>query len=443
MSWWRRAAATFTSSIPVLSRAVRRAPLSLPSAAAATLATTAAAATAFPYVSPTSAHLAHADSSATPPASSGSPSPVPHPPNKPHAPISRYAVADAVEHVLPAVVNIRRMTTPPSLRSFFTSNPSTPMEVSCGSGFILSSDGLIVTNAHVVQPLQHLTSPTTIDVDNDDHHAVLHVTLASGETYVARVVAADHATDIALVRINADRPLPVASFGASSSVRLGEFVAAVGSPLALANSVSFGIVSTLARDLSPAPAPGLTYLQLDVAINEGSSGGPVVALDGQVVGICSMKIAGGAEGIAFAIPSDFAQRAVADLLAHGYVRRPFVGLTLISVTPDLFEDIRQDVGYRPPRWLETEIRRTNCAKSVGLMVHDVAPDAPGAKAGLKPGDVVIAVNDVPTTTTSEFLAVLSAHVEEECVLRVRRGASGRTDEVTIRPDVLPPDHTRT
>lgn len=346
--------------------------------------------------------------------------------------LPRYAVADAVEKVIPSVVNIRRVLSRKKL-SLFADEPDV-IEVSCGSGFFISSEGHILTNTHVV-------SDRTSDATGDED-CFLHVTLSTGETYVAKILAADYESDIAIVKINVDSAMPVAKMGDSDRVRAGEFVVAVGSPLTLSNSCSFGIISTIQRDLAVntgESSGGLTYLQLDVAINQGSSGGPCVSLDGEVVGICSMKIAGNAEGIGFAIPIKYALKVVDDLQTHGYVRRPFVGLTLISVTPDLFEDIRRDTNYRPPRWLEAEMRTTNSSKSVGLMVHNITKGGPGDRAGLRAGDVIIAVNNLKTTTTSEFLAALNFQVHKVCELRVRRGASGKTEQVTIRPEVLRPD----
>lgn len=297
---------------------------------------------------------------------------------------------------------------------------------------IISSSGHILTNSHVVS-----------DAFSQNDASFLQVTLSNGESYVARVLATDPDSDIAIVKIKPEYELPVATLGDSDHVRPGEFVVAVGSPLTLSNSVSFGIVSTIQRDLAWSTgeaSSGLTYLQLDVAINQGSSGGPCVSLDGEVIGICSMKIAGDAEGIGFAIPIKYAQSVVDDLQTHGYVRRPFVGLTLISVTPDLFEDIRRDTNYRPPRWLEAEMRQTNSAKSVGLMVHNITKGGPGDRAGLRAGDVVVAVNDMTTTTTSEFLAALNFQVHKDCNLQVRRGSSGKIESVTIRPELLRTNH---
>lgn len=350
--------------------------------------------------------------------------------------LDRYAVADAVEKVIPTVVNIRRVISRKNLQTYLLDEPEV-VQVSCGSGFFITSEGHILTNTHVVTDRPH----RSYSAASEDPDSYLQVTLSTGETYVGRLLAADHESDIAIVKVNTDKKLPVAKLGDSDAVRPGEFVVAVGSPLTLSNSCSFGIISTIHRDLSPSTggqSGGLTYLQLDLAINQGSSGGPCVSLDGEVIGICSMKITGNAEGIGFAIPIKYAQKVVDDLQTHGYVRRPYVGLTLISVTPELFEDIRKDSNYRPPRWLEAEMRHTNSSKSIGLMVHNITKGGPGDVAGLKAGDVVVAVNDTSTTTTSEFLQALSFQVHKDCSLKIRRGASGRVETVTIRPQVLHP-----
>lgn len=412
--------------------AYRSVPARFPAGAAAAAILTA---TAVPFAfadaaaSPTPARPAPP----VPPLAKPDPSPNPaHVSSVQGSVLSRYAVADAVEKVIPSVVNIRRVVSRKKLSSFLF-DESDVVEVSCGSGFFISPDGHILTNTHVVTD-----RPFDASRDGDDD-SFLHVTLSTGDTYVARILAADYESDIAIVKVNVDSPVPVAKLGDSDAVRAGEFVVAVGSPLTLSNSCSFGIISTIQRDLAVSTGEssgGLTYLQLDVAINQGSSGGPCISLDGEVVGICSMKIAGNAEGIGFAIPIKYAQKVVEDLQTHGYVRRPFVGLTLISVTPNLFEDIRRDTNYRPPRWLEAEMRTTNSSKSVGLMVHNITKGGPGDRAGLRAGDVVVAVNNTQTTTTSEFLAALNFQVHKDCKLKVRRGASGRVEHVTIRPEVL-------
>lgn len=377
--------------------------------------------------------------------------------------LSRYAVSDVVDKVLPSVVNIRRISTPPTttFRNIFSAEEHNQQQVCIGSGFFIDSKGLIITNAHVVRGSATVPpGPFLLQGESEDKGAddILQVTLSNGDTYVGRLVAMDEASDIALIKINTGcTATPPVQFGNSDAVRPGEFVVAVGSPLTLSNSVSFGIISTIRRELhqtsspipsnnnSQSPTPtsistsphnGLSYLQLDVAINQGSSGGPCVSLDGKIIGICSMKLAGDAEGIAFAIPIHYANLVTKELLKYGYVRRPYVGMTLISITPQLFDDLLHDTSYRPPRWLESDMRTTNCAQSLGLMVHHLNQDGPGYKAGLRPGDVVTQVDGVECRSTLEFLAALSFKVDVDCTLSVRRAATGKTDKIVIRPKVL-------
>lgn len=355
--------------------------------------------------------------------------------DKPLQIMPRYAVADAVEKVIPSVVNIRRVVTRTRQgpRLFGSGDPE-PIDVSCGSGLIISPDGQILTNAHVVQDVSD-----GFYREQKGNDVSIAVTLSTGETYAATLIASDVVSDIAVIQIEARRQLPVAEFGDSDKVRAGEFVVAVGSPLSLSNSCSFGIISCIRRDLEMTigeESAGLTYLQTDLAINAGSSGGPLISLDGQVLGVCSKKIAGGVEGIGFAIPIEYAQKVVSELRQHGVVRRPFLGLALISLTPDVLSELKRDSNYRVPRWLEKELRQTNSSTAVGLMVHDVTKGGPGDKAGLKPGDVVVSVDKLPTRTTSEFLAAMSFKVQTNVEVAVRRAATGRIDTATVQPEAL-------
>ncbi len=224
--------------------------------------------------------------------------------NNAHAfPLSRNFVADVVEVVSPAVVNI------------MCSAGYHGMGASSGSGFIISSDGVIVTNAHVVAP-------------SADGKCV--VTLHNGKKRNAMIKSMDAQSDIAIIKIDdAKEPLPVASLGTSSKVRSGEFVIAIGSPMHLQNSASLGIVSATARHASEL---GLSnnrseYIQTDAAINVGNSGGPLVNLDGEVIGINTMKVKG-TDGISFAIPIDIASQIIKQLLERGKVTRPYVGLKM-------------------------------------------------------------------------------------------------------------------
>lgn len=222
-------------------------------------------------------------------------------------PITRNFVADVVETVSPAVVNI-----------ICTSNNFLGA-VSSGSGFIINSDGFIVTNAHVVAP-------------SSDGKVV--VTMKNGEKKQATIHSLDTISDIALVKLDEiDDLLPTVPFGVSSRVRSGEFVIAIGSPMHLQNSASFGIVSATVRHASEL---GLSknrseYIQTDAAINVGNSGGPLVNLDGEVIGINTMKVKD-TDGISFAIPIDIASQIISQLISTKRVVRPYVGLKLANVS---------------------------------------------------------------------------------------------------------------
>ena len=347
-------------------------------------------------------------------------------------PLLRYAVADAVEAVLPSVVHIQRVSRPEWGANIFGFQQDS-IDVSCGSGFVISADGDILTNAHVVADLGANSAKSSTK-------STLEITLSSGEKYSGRVVAVDMGSDIAVVHVDAPSQLPVAKLGDSDRVRAGEFVVAVGSPLALSNSCSFGVISSIRRDLeacdSEAPA-GLTYLQTDLAINPGSSGGPLVSLDGDVLGVCSKKIGGGVEGIGFAIPIAYAQGVVQELRTHGHVRRPFLGLALISLTPDFVSELRRDSSYRLPSWLKAELDRANASSPLGLMISEVKKGGPGDRAGLQAGDVVVSVDDCQTRTTSEFLAAMNFKVQRKVAIKLRRAATGQIYTATVLPEALP------
>lgn len=215
-------------------------------------------------------------------------------PLTPDIPLARYAVADAVEKILPSVVKIG-VSVLRDGRTLFGRGPPIEVGMSFGSGFVIdciNGDTFILTNAHVV---------SEAGLASFGEHVEITVTAAGGESFPATVVASDAVSDVAVLRIRTARPLPVVQLADPSTVRTGEFVVSVGSPLTLANSCSFGIISCIRRNLGSATGnevSGLTYFQTDLAINHGSSGGPLCDVDGKVIGVCSMKVEGGVEGIA-------------------------------------------------------------------------------------------------------------------------------------------------
>ncbi|MCU9847929.1 Do family serine endopeptidase [Defluviimonas sp. WL0024] len=225
-----------------------------------------------------------------------------------------------------------------------------------GTGFIISADGQIVTNAHVVEGADKVS-----------------VTLADGRKVDGKVVGADPATDIALVRIEDGGALPTVAFGDSTGLKVGQDVVAIGNPFGLGNSVTAGIVSALGRDINSGPFDN--YIQTDAAINKGNSGGPLFNAEGEVVGINTaiFSPSGGSVGIGFAVPSETAAKVVADLAGDGTVERGWLGVQIQPVT----EDIAAALGL---------------VKAEGVLITDVTADTPAAKAGLTRGDIVLSVN---------------------------------------------------
>ncbi|SDD60583.1 serine protease Do [Cupriavidus sp. YR651] len=225
-----------------------------------------------------------------------------------------------------------------------------------GSGFIVSSDGLILTNAHVVDNATEVT-----------------VKLTDRREFKAKVLGADPQTDIAVIRIDA-KNLPTVRLGDPSRIRVGEPVLAIGSPYGFENTVTAGIVSAKSRSL-----PDDTYvpfIQTDVAVNPGNSGGPLFNQRGEVIGINSQIYSqtGGYQGLSFAIPINVATKVQEQLVAHGKVTRGRLGIAVQEVNQALAQSF-------------------NLPKPTGALVNSVEPDSPAAKAGLKPGDVIVQLGD--------------------------------------------------
>jgi len=221
-----------------------------------------------------------------------------------------------------------------------------------GSGFIVSPDGVILTNAHVVDKADTVT-----------------VKLTDKREFTAKVVGVDKATDVAVLKIDAT-DLPTVPLGSPDTTREGEWVLAIGSPFGFENSVTAGIVSAKSRSL---PNEGyVPFIQTDVAINPGNSGGPLLNLKGEVVGINSQiySRSGGYQGISFAIPIDVAVQVKDQLLANGKVTRGRIGVGI----QDLNQGLAESFGLKSAK---------------GALVTQVEPDSPGAKAGLKSGDVIL------------------------------------------------------
>lgn len=242
---------------------------------------------------------------------------------------------------------------------------------SLGSGFIISSDGYVLTNAHVVA--------------NADE---IRVTLTDKREFKARVVGVDERSDVALLKISGNS-LPVVRIGKSADLKVGEWVLAIGSPFGFENSVTSGIVSALGRQL-PDDTSAVPFIQTDAAVNPGNSGGPLFNLAGEVVGINSQILSrsGGFMGISFAIPIDVALGISDQLKAHGKVVRSRIGITLQPLTRDL----AQSFGF---------------SRIDGALVNAVEAGGPAAKAGLRPGDIISQVDGQPVTSVADLQRLVS------------------------------------
>ena len=225
-----------------------------------------------------------------------------------------------------------------------------------GSGFVISADGYVVTNNHVVERADSIK-----------------VIMQNGDQYEAVVIGLDPKTDLALLKVTADEALPFVELGDSGSARVGEWVIAVGNPFGLGGSVTVGVVSALGRDINSGPYDD--YLQIDAPINRGNSGGPLFNNRGQVIGVNSAIYSptGGSVGIGFAIPSNMVGDIVAELKVHGKVSRGWLGVRIQPLTDELAQTLELD----EPR---------------GALVAGIELDSPAARGGVKPGDVIVGMN---------------------------------------------------
>jgi S1-C subfamily serine protease len=316
-------------------------------------------------------------------------------------------IVDAVARVGPAVVRIdtvKRLVNP--LGGLFGRGPSIQQQQGQGSGFITRSDGVILTNAHVVEGANEVT-----------------VTLPDGRSFSGKVLGSDPLTDVAVVKVVASR-LPVAPLGDSAKVRPGEWAIAIGNPLGLDNTVTAGIISAIQRTNAVGEGQRVPYIQTDAAVNPGNSGGPLINDRGQVIGInTAIRQAPGA-GLSFAVPINVARQIAGQILARGFASHPYIGVRLQTLTPQLAREINATTS-------ECRLPEVN-----GVVVVDVMDGSPAAKAGLKSCDLIEAVGGRAVRNPSEVqLAVDAAQVGEPLALRVRRNQEQRT--VTVRPAELP------
>ncbi|MBW4563732.1 MAG: trypsin-like peptidase domain-containing protein [Mojavia pulchra JT2-VF2] len=331
-------------------------------------------------------------------------------------------VTEVVQRVGPAVVRINSSRTvrtqipeefnDPFFRRFFGSQLPIPRERQVqrgtGSGFIISKDGRILTNAHVVDGADRVT-----------------VVLKDGRSLQGKVLGKDELTDVAVVKVQADN-LPTVAIGNSEQLQPGQWAIAIGNPLGLDNTVTTGIISATGRTSNQIGAPDkrVEFIQTDAAINPGNSGGPLLNARGEVIGM-NTAIIQGAQGIGFAIPISTAQRISNQLISTGKAQHPYIGIQMVGLTPELKQNINSD----PNSGLSVDEDR-------GVLVVRVMPNSPAAKAGLRAGDVIQKLNGQPVTDASSIQrAVDNSQVGGDVRLELRR--NGQSVNVAVRPGTFP------
>ncbi|HCX87687.1 MAG TPA: hypothetical protein DG761_06650 [Gammaproteobacteria bacterium] len=343
--------------------------------------------------------------------------------------------ADLVEAVRPAVVNISTRTVqpaavrekhmdhgwpgrrhdrrqfefdgPPEMRRFMErffgkslpQGPRGPMDSrSLGSGFIIDASGLVVTNHHVIRGADEI-----------------EVILDNGESLPAAVRGVDRRTDLALLEVKTDEPLPYVSFGDSDTARVGDWVIAIGNPFGLGGTTTSGIVSARGRDINNGPY--VDYIQIDASINRGNSGGPLFNDVGEVIGVNTAIFSpnGGSVGIGFAIPASVAQSVIDQLRDDGRVARAWLGVEIQSVTPEIAQGLSLDEAH-------------------GALISKITPNSPAAQSELQTGDVIVGFNGQKVENTRQLpRMVAKAPVGEKATVIVLRDGNELGIETTLEP----------
>ncbi|NWF61974.1 MAG: trypsin-like peptidase domain-containing protein [Fischerella sp.] len=329
-------------------------------------------------------------------------------------------IATAVQKTGPAVVRInatRKVANPiseafknPLLRRFFGEDeqpiPQERIERGTGSGFVLSTNGEILTNAHVVA--------------NTD---TVQVTLKDGRTFEGKVMGVDPMTDVAVVKIPA-KQLPTVTMGNSQNLIPGQWAIAIGNPLGLDNTVTIGIISATDRTSAQVGVPDkrVSFIQTDAAINPGNSGGPLLNDQGQVIGV-NTAIRADAQGLGFAIPIETAARIAKELFTKGRVEHPFLGVEMVDLSPTKKKQINQE-------------NNLNIQQNTGVAIKGVLEKSPAQQAGLRPGDVIHKFNGKPVKTAAQVQKMVESSSVGD-VLQIEVNRDGRIQTFKVQSGAYP------
>ncbi|GAB4212493.1 MAG: HhoA/HhoB/HtrA family serine endopeptidase [Synechococcales cyanobacterium] len=313
-------------------------------------------------------------------------------------PVTTNFITDVASQVGPSVVRIT--TTRPTTRRLTREAPA-----GTGSGFIISADGVIITNAHVVEGSAEVT-----------------VTLKDGRSFPGVVKGTDPVTDVAVIKVDA-QDLPTVALGDSDLVRPGDWAVAIGNPLGLDSTITAGIISAIGRSSTDVGVPDkrVSFLQTDAAINPGNSGGPLLDAQGRVIGV-NTAIIRGAQGLGFSIPINTARRIAEQLLQNGEVQHAYLGIQMVTLTPTLREEINAEGSNQ-------------ITVDQGVVIAGVQPGSPAAQAGLRVGDVITAIGTRSITEAAQVQEQVAAvAVGDPLDLSIHR--QGREQPITVRTGSL-------
>ena len=331
----------------------------------------------------------------------------------------RTPLVEAVEKVSPAVVNIYTTEVSRPARNPFRSfgnnlfdqffkdfiPPTANQRRSLGSGVLINGEGFILTNEHVISKA-----------------AKIHVILSDKQEFDASVIGADIKSDLAIIKINSKKPLPYVEMGRSDDLMIGEQVLTIGNPFGLQHTVTTGIISALNRNIRAGKNMVYSdFIQVDASINPGNSGGPLLNINGSLIGI-NTAIYQKAEGIGFAIPIDHARRIVDELIRYGKVRRGWLGVSVQELDVQLSRHFKLD--------------RKN-----GVLVVGVADISPAGKAGLKRGDIIIAIDDHEVKNKSDFRGRMASYTVNRSI-RFSILRDGKVKKVRVRVTAIPKSYVK-